>query len=161
MKTQLSTNTLWQDTPKHVLLHLLLLLPLPFFAQIAAVQDYEQAITTLIAQYAQARETQDTVLLKNILTKDIDQLVSTGEWRRGIGTAVKGMQRSSGNNPGTRTLTVEHIRLLTPASAIADARYVIEQTDGTQRRMWSTFITVMKNDEWKIAGIRNMLPANR
>lgn len=119
----------------------------------------EAAITQLIAHYAQARENQDTILLKKILTSDIDQLVSSGEWRRGIRTAVRGMQRSSSNNPGTRTLTVEKIRFLNKRSAIADARYVIENPDGTDRRMWSTFIVLREGSHWKIAAIRNMLPA--
>jgi uncharacterized protein (TIGR02246 family) len=136
-----------------------LFLHLQLCGQSSGMPEHEQAITELVAQYAQAREIQDTNLLKSILTEDIDQLVSSGEWRRGIGTAVKGMQRSSSNNPGTRTLTVEHIRLITPAAAIADARYVITQEDGNERRMWSTFIVVLEENRWMIAGIRNMLPA--
>jgi len=53
---------------------------------------------------AQAREKRVTVLLKTILTANVDQLVSAGEWRIGIKAAVEGMIRSSANNPGTRTL---------------------------------------------------------
>ena len=120
--------------------------------------EASQAITHLIDQYSQARESQDTVLLKEILTSDIDQLVSSGEWRRGIRTAVQGMQRSSSNNPGTRTLTVEQIRFLHPGTAIADARYVIENPDGTARKMWSTFVVVRQEKRWRISAIRNMLP---
>ena len=63
-----------------------------------------KAITSLIDNYSLAREKSDTALLKTILTTDVDQLVSTGEWRNGIGAAVKGMLKSSGNRPGTRTL---------------------------------------------------------
>ena len=37
-------------------------------------------ITALIDKYSLARENKDTVLLKAILTTDVDQLVSTGEW---------------------------------------------------------------------------------
>ena len=117
------------------------------------------AMHTLIAQYQQAREKQDTVLLKEILTSDIDQLVSSGVWRRGIRGAVAGMMRSSGRNPGKRTLTVEHVRFITKESGIVDARYEIERADGSVRRMWSTFIVVEEEGKWKIAGIRNMLPA--
>lgn len=119
----------------------------------------KNSITQLIANYAQARENQDTVLLKEILTTDIDQLVSSGEWRKGIQTAVQGMQRSSSRNPGTRTLTVEQIRFLNKRSAIADARYMIKNPDGSARKMWSTFIVTRKGKRWKIAAIRNMLPA--
>lgn len=126
--------------------------------QLATDLQAEQAIITLIDRYSQARETKDTVLLKEILTPEIDQLVSSGEWRRGIRTAVQGMQRSSSNNPGTRTLTVEQIRFLHPGTAIADARYVIENPDGTARKMWSTFLVVKLEKRWRISAIRNMLP---
>lgn len=118
----------------------------------------ETEITSLIAQYSQARETSDTVLLKSILTVDIDQLVSSGEWRYGMEGAMAGMMRSSSSNPGTRTLTVENIRFLRGKSAIVDARYVIRNTDGAERKMWSTFVVVRKKKHWKIAAIRNMLP---
>jgi len=107
---------------------------------------------------AQAREKRVTVLLKTILTANVDQLVSTGEWRIGIKAAVEGMIRSSANNPGTRTLVVEKIQAITASSAIVDCRYEIKNTDGTVRRMWSTFIDVAVKDIWKIRSIRNMLP---
>lgn len=118
-----------------------------------------KAIYDLIDAYSEAREKQDTVLLKKILTADVDQLVSTGEWRTGIGEAVSGMIRSSATKPGTRTLTVEKIRYLSPQSGLADARYVIQNDDGTARQMWSTFVVVKQRGQWKISGIRNMLPA--
>lgn len=118
-----------------------------------------QAIYTLIDTYSLARETQDTVLLTSILTADVDQLVSSGEWRTGLGQAIEGMQRSSAGNPGSRTLTVERIRFLEPDIALADARYVIKNNRGEARKMWSTFVVVMQQDKWKIAAIRNMLPA--
>ncbi|MEM9676030.1 MAG: DUF4440 domain-containing protein [Bacteroidota bacterium] len=114
---------------------------------------------SLVAQYAQARETRDTTLLKSILTNDIDQLVSSGEWRRGFEGAFKGMMRSSTRNPGQRTLTVENVRFLTSEAAIADARYEIKNSDGSVRKMWSTFIVVKEAKDWKITAIRNMLPA--
>jgi hypothetical protein len=122
-------------------------------------ETQRKAIVSLIDQYSGAREKSDTVLLKKILTDDIDQLVSTGEWRNGIRAAVEGMLRSSGNNPGTRTLRVENIRMLSSSSAVADCRYEIQNTDGTMRRMWSTFIVVLENKTWKISAIRNMLPS--
>lgn len=119
-----------------------------------------EAITELIGKYSEAREQRDTVLLKTILTSDIDQLVSTGEWREGIASAVKGMQKSSAGNPGTRTLTVNKIRLISTTSALVDCKYEIKNDDGSIRKMWSTFIVVStKNNSWKIAAIRNMLPA--
>jgi hypothetical protein len=121
----------------------------------------QKVITSLIDQYAEAREKSDTILLKSILTADVDQLVSTGEWRKGIGSAVQGMQKSSASSPGTRTLHVESIRMLSPTSAIVDCRYEIQNTDGTTRKMWSTFIVIAEKEIWKISAIRNMLPASQ
>lgn len=116
-------------------------------------------IQTLIDKYSAAREKRDTSLLKQILTQDIDQLVSTGEWRNGMQAAVQGMLASSANSPGTRTLTIDKIRLLSSAQAIVDCKYEISNPDGTQRQMWSTFIIVGERGNWKISAIRNMLPA--
>lgn len=120
-----------------------------------------KAITALIDQYAEAREKRDTVLLKNILTKDVDQLVSTGEWRNGISAAVEGMLKSSANSPGTRALHVEKIRMLNPGSAIVDCKYEIQNKDGASRKMWSTFLVVADKKVWKISAVRNMLPASQ
>lgn len=121
----------------------------------ARIQD----IYNLIDNYSLARETRDTVLLKSVLTGDVDQLVSSGEWRTGLDKAMEGMQRSSAGNPGSRTLTVERVRFLNPNSALADARYVIKNNRGETRKMWSTFVVVLHQDKWKITAIRNMLPA--
>jgi uncharacterized protein (TIGR02246 family) len=126
-------------------------------------ESYEKEYRELIAlidQYSEARDNKDTVLLKSILTSDVDQLVSSGEWRIGINEAIEGMMRSSTANPGDRKLLVEKIRFLNPENAIVDARYEIANADGTDRKMWSTFLAVYMNDTWKITGIRNMLPAN-
>ena len=118
-----------------------------------------QEIINLIGSYSTARETKDTVLLKEILIEDVDQLVSSGVWRKGIDEAVKGMMESSTENPGDRTLKVESIRFLNPDAAIVDARYEIKSASGTIRKMWSTFVVVTDTEQWKISAIRNMLPA--
>ena len=119
----------------------------------------QKEITSLIDQYSEAREKRDTGLLKTILTPDVDQLVSTGEWRAGINAAIEGMMKSSANSPGKRTLHVEKIQTITPSSAIVDCRYEIQNADGTVRKMWSTFIVIVDKQTWKIMAIRNMLPA--
>lgn len=129
--------------------------------QNAPTAKQQKELTELIDQYSTARENRDTVLLKNILTQDIDQLVSTGEWRNGLGVAVKGMLRSSASTPGTRTLTVDKIKLLSTTSAIIDCRYEIQNPDGSMRKMWSSFIAVLVKGEWRISSIRNMLPAGQ
>jgi len=115
-----------------------------------------QEFVSLIGQYLEARENRDTVLLRSILASNIDQLVSSGEWRIGIKSCVHGMMRSSTNNPGKRKIEIEKFRLLNPDVGIVDARYEITNSDGSIRKMWSTFIVVLAADEWKIAAIRNM-----
>jgi uncharacterized protein (TIGR02246 family) len=146
--------------------HILLILVLQFGVFLVAysqdttiTKEHRKAITDLIDQYAQAREKNDTILLKDILTVDVDQLVSTGEWREGIRSAIEGMLRSSANSPGTRTLSVAKIQKLNASTAIVDCRYEIQNTDGSLRKMWSTFIVVADKKKWKIRSIRNMLPA--
>jgi uncharacterized protein (TIGR02246 family) len=116
-------------------------------------------IRVLIDKYSEAREKKDTLLLKAILSNDVDQLVSTGEWRNGVQSSVKGMLKSSAASPGTRTLTVDKIRMLSPSTAIVDCKYEIANTDGTARKMWSTFIVIEQKHAWKISAIRNMLPS--
>jgi uncharacterized protein (TIGR02246 family) len=131
------------------------------FSQQNADPQQQIAITHLIDQYSEAREKIDTNLLKSVLTTDLDQLVSNGEWRKGIASAVAGMVRSSSTQLGTRTLKVESIKMLNPATAIADCRYEITNADGSIRKMWSSFIVVNEKGKWKISSIRNMLPASQ
>ena len=123
------------------------------------LESQRKEITNLIDQYSLARETRDTILLKKILTADVDQLVSTGEWRAGIHAAIEGMLKSSTSSPGNRTLTVDKIRLVTPICAIVDCRYEITNPNSEVRKMWSSFIVIVDKDVWKISAIRNMLPA--
>ena len=130
-------------------------------AQLPPATRQQTAIIHLIDQYSEAREKIDTNLLKSILTTDIDQLVSNGEWRKGIASAIAGMVRSSSTQPGTRTLKVESIKMLNPATAIADCRYEITNADGTIRKMWSSFVVVNDKGKWKISAIRNMLPSSQ
>jgi hypothetical protein len=146
---------------KNIFLFLLLSITGQSFlcAQDMPTEKLKKDISSLIDKYSEAREKRDTVLLKNILTADIDQLVSTGEWRNGIGAAVEGMIRSSASSPGTRTLTIDKIKMLDDAAAIVDCKYDIQNTDGSTRRMWSSFIVVIEAGVWKISAIRNMLPS--
>jgi hypothetical protein len=146
---------------------LLFIIPIVIAALPAMAQNYtpnqkrNQAISILIDQYSQAREKKDTILLKSILTTHVDQLVSSGEWRNGMRESIDGMMRSSDSNPGSRKLIVEKIRFINSKSAIVDARYEIQNTDGTIRKMWSTFIVVKSKNSWKITAIRNMLPTGQ
>lgn len=146
---------------------LLFIIPIVIAALPAIAQNYtpnqkrKQAISILIDHYSQAREKKDTILLKSILTTHVDQLVSSGEWRNGMRESIDGMMRSSDSNPGSRKLIVEKIRFINSKSAIVDARYEIQNTDGTIRKMWSTFIVVNSKNSWKITAIRNMLPTGQ
>jgi uncharacterized protein (TIGR02246 family) len=131
------------------------------YAQTSAhTKEDSQAILNLISSYTKSRDTKDTVLLKQILTKDIDQLVSSGVWRSGINEAIKGMMESSTSNPGERTLHVERIRFLAEKVALVDARYEIKNPDGTVRKMWSSFMVIESDKKWRISAIRNMLPSS-
>ena len=126
-----------------------------------AGEQQQKEIYTLIDNYSLARENRDTVLLKNILTTDVDQLVSTGEWRNGIAASVKGMLNSSASSPGTRTLTIEKLRMMNSVCALVDCKYEIQNADGAPRKMWSSFVVVSEKGKWKISAIRNMLPASQ
>jgi uncharacterized protein (TIGR02246 family) len=129
--------------------------------QDANADKQRKEISLLIDKYSQAREKRDTLLLKAILTTDVDQLVSSGEWRNGVDASVRGMLNSSVNSPGARTLSIEKIRFLNPGNAIVDCKYDITNTDDTIRRMWSTFLVVYRRGTWKITAIRNMLPGTQ
>jgi uncharacterized protein (TIGR02246 family) len=120
----------------------------------------EQAIYSLIAKYAQARQTKDPIMVESVFATEVDQLTSSGEWRRGKANAIEGVMRSSATSPGSRTITVESVRFVGSESAIADARYEIKSDDGSVRKMWSTFIVIYEDTAWKISAIRNMLPDN-
>lgn len=145
---------------RHIVLFILTTLVTPLlYSQGTNTDKEKQEISFLIDQYSLAREKKDTTLLKSILTTEIDQLVSSGEWRNGKNEAVTGMLRSSDSNPGSRKLIIEKIRFITPESGVVDARYEIQNPDGTVRKMWSTFIVVREKKTWKITAIRNMLPA--
>ena len=133
------------------------MVPITIYAQgTTSNNNNKQEIYNLIDQYLEGRQMKDTVLLQSILTTDIDQLVSSGEWRIGIDECVNGMMRSSTSNPGNRKIEIDKIRLLGPDVGLADARYEITNADGTIRKMWSTFIVIKGDSRWKIAAIRNM-----
>ncbi len=126
----------------------------------AAQPADNQAIRDLVQRYTDARERNDAAALAAMFTADADQLTSSGEWRKGRDAVVKGSLGSSKQNPGRRTMTVEAVRFPAPDVAVADIRYEIAQTDGTTRRMWAAWLLVRSGEGWKIAAIRNMLPAS-
>jgi hypothetical protein len=84
--------------------------------------------------------------------------VSSGEWRLGRDNVVTGSLASSAQG-GTRRIEVERVRLVGDGVAIADGRYSITSAESGDRRMWSTFVMLKEARGWRIAAIRNMLPA--
>jgi uncharacterized protein (TIGR02246 family) len=129
-------------------------------AGVAGPSD-EAAIRDVVKHYVDARENRDPKAVEALFTSDADQLVSSGEWRRGREAVVRGTQGSSERNPGVRTITVETIRFLTGDVAIADGPYIIKNAAGSERRMWATFVMKRGAEGWRIAAIRNMLPAGQ
>ena len=122
----------------------------------------DAAIRDVVKKYVEARDQRDTEATASLFTADADQLVSTGEWRKGRDAVVRGTMASSAANEGKRTITVESIRYLGAVVAIADGRYEIAGTGVVAaRKMWTTLILVKDGDGWKIGAIRNMLPAEQ
>ena len=120
----------------------------------------ETAVRRVVSDYVAAREHGDAAAVEALFTDHADQLVSSGEWRRGRAELVRGTLASSRSNAGARTVTVRAVRFPTPDVAIADGEYVIGGTPGAAaRNMWSTFVMVRSGGRWRIDAIRNMLPA--
>jgi len=124
----------------------------------------EAAVRDVVRQYVDARERADAAAIGALFTADADQLTSSGEWRKGREAIVKGTLASSKQNSGTRTIAIEAVRFPTVDTAIADGRYAITGGVGGDRRMWTSFVMARTTQNgkatWKIAAIRNMLPAS-
>ena len=130
----------------------------PVHAQRSPPEDMA-AVSALVAQYQAARTAGDARALELLFTPDADQLVSSGEWRKGREAVVKGSLASSEQTTGKRTMAVDTVRRVGADAAIADLRYDITQNDGSVRHMWAAWLLVKDGAAWKIAAIRNMLPA--
>jgi uncharacterized protein (TIGR02246 family) len=126
--------------------------------QTPAPASQEASIRRVVADYLSAREARDAQALGALFTDDADQLTSAGEWRKGRDEVVRGTLASSERTGDKRTITIESVRFPQPDLAIADGRY--ELTSGQDvRRMWTSFVLVRDGTRWRIAAIRNMLPA--
>jgi uncharacterized protein (TIGR02246 family) len=123
----------------------------------AAQSNDEAAIRDVVRQYSDARNRGDEKALAALFVEGADQLVSSGEWRRGRDAVVKGSIASTAG--GQRTFTVETLRMVSADVAIVDSRYDIGADTATARRMWAAWILVKWPEGWRIAAIRNMLPA--
>ena len=122
--------------------------------------DDEAAVRDVVGRYVDAREGRDEKAIAAVFTEDADQLVSSGEWRRGREAVVKGTLASSARTEGKRTITVETVRFLGSDVALADGRYEIAGGTGGDRKMWASITLKRTTAGWRIAAIRNMLPAS-
>ncbi|HSU62092.1 MAG TPA: SgcJ/EcaC family oxidoreductase [Bryobacteraceae bacterium] len=121
----------------------------------------DAAIRDVVKKYVDARQHMDAAAIQSLFTADADQLVSSGEWRKGRAAIVRGTMASSERTGGKRSIEIESVRFLTPEVAIADGRYELSGlAGGKTRRMWTTFVIVNGSAGWRIAAIRNMLPAS-
>jgi uncharacterized protein (TIGR02246 family) len=128
-------------------------------AMAQAGQSEADAVRAVVARYVDAREGRDPTRLAALFAEDADQLVSSGEWRRGREAVVSGGLASSARSAGARTIEVETVRFATADVAIADGRYEIAAAAGAPaRRMWTTFVMVKRDGAWRISAIRNMRP---
>jgi uncharacterized protein (TIGR02246 family) len=120
----------------------------------------EAAVREIVQEYMDARDRQDPRAIEALFTADADQLVSSGEWRKGRPDVVRGTMASSQSSGGKRTITVESVRFVAPGVALADGRYDLARLAGGEtRHMWTSLVMVKAGGAWKIAAIRNMLPA--
>ena len=120
----------------------------------------ESAVRQVVQRYMDARDQQDPRAIEALFTADADQLVSSGEWRKGRPEVVKGTMASSQASGGKRTITVTSVRFLAPTVAIADGHYDLTGlAGGATRNMWTSIVLSRGADGWRIAAIRNMLPA--
>jgi uncharacterized protein (TIGR02246 family) len=119
----------------------------------------ETAVRDVVKKYVDARERSDESAIRALFTDDADQLTSSGEWRKGRENVVRGTLASSKGNPGSRTIAVETVRFPAPGLAIADGRYEIAGGPEGTRKMWTSFVMTRSAQGWRIAAIRNMLPA--
>ncbi len=118
----------------------------------------EAAVRDVVARYLASREQRDPAAVGALFVEDADQLTSSGEWRRGRAEVVRGTLASSDRTGGKRTITIETVRFPHPDVAIADGRYELTSDQDT-RRMWTSFVMIKDGTNWRIAAIRNMLPA--
>jgi len=139
-----------------------LLIPICFtalYGQAPSPSGDSGAVRDVIDQYMRARNDKDADAIRQLFTPEADQLVSTGEWRKGLSSLVRGTSASSQKELGQSSITVESIRFIDPDVAIVDGRYQTTSLNGTVRKMWTTIIVKHTEGTWKITAIRNMLPA--
>ena len=121
----------------------------------------ETAIRAVIQAFLDTREKNDAAALGALLTEDVDQQQTSGNVRRGREAVVTGSLATQQSTGGRRTITVDSLRFVGADVAIADGRYdSVGRADGTDQRMLTSMVLRREGGGWKIAAIRNMLPAD-
>jgi len=119
----------------------------------------EAAIKAVVRAFIDTREANDEAGLRALLTADVDQLQTSGNLRSGRDAVVSGSLETTRTTGGKRTITVEHVRFLSPDVAIADGPYEsLGRSDGTDVHMYTSMVLRREGGAWKIAAIRNMRP---
>jgi uncharacterized protein (TIGR02246 family) len=138
-----------------------LIVCVPLLAQGPAPSSRDEAaIREIVQRYVDARAARNPKAIESLFTSDADQLVSDGTWRRGRDELVRGMLESSARTGGHRTISITAIRLLAPDVALVDGRYrQAGLATGRDRELWTTLLLRRDLKGWRIAAIRNMLPA--
>lgn len=127
-------------------------------AQPGRVED-EAAIKRVIDAFIATREDDAAEALRNLLTEDVDQQVTSGQMRTGRAAVVDGSLATTQSTGGERVITIETIRFITPDVAIADGPYDITgRSDGPDRHYRTSIVLERERGQWKIAAIRNMQP---
>ena len=130
------------------------------YDQTAQSSPDEKAIRELVGKYIAARNSRDPRATRALFTSDADQLVSTGEWRRGRDALVQGAMASSQKEASKSSIDIESIRFIDRDVAIADGRYeTVSASTGASRRMRTTLVLKRVDSGWHITAIRNMLPS--
>jgi uncharacterized protein (TIGR02246 family) len=120
----------------------------------------EAAIKAVIQAFIDTREANDVAGLTELLTADVDQLQTSGNMRSGRNEVVSGSLQTTQTTGSKRTIRVESLRFFGTDLAIADGPYdSIGRTDGTDQRMITSIVLQRESGAWKIAAIRNMIPA--
>ncbi len=121
----------------------------------------ETAIRAVIKAFIDTREANDPAGLAALMTADVDQRQTSGNMRSGRDAVVSGSMATQQSTGGRRTITVDSLRFVGADVALADGRYdSVGRNDGTDRRMLTSMVLRREAGAWKIAAIRNMLPAD-
>src|SRR3954471_15520470 len=115
-------------------------------------QHDQQKIRSVVAEYMAARNENLPEAVRKLFTPDADQLVSTGEWRKGLTDLVRGTSLSSRKEAGKSSITVEAVRLVDKDVSIVDGRYRTVGVNGAIRDIWTTLVLKRVGTDWRNYG---------